>query len=94
MLYIIGIVEKKMETAIQGLGLGLHRDNGIEHRNYYIIIGYILGYIANFAELIIGVPKSRGPFKGLHRRLYALYGGTPLVSLHLGCPSLSVNPKP
>ena len=43
----IGIMEKKKETTIMGLGfwviLGLYRDNGKENGNYYIIIGYILG---------------------------------------------------
>ena len=53
MEFIIRIMENKMETLgpfkgiyrdyIGGCILGLYRDNGKEHGNYFIVIGYILG---------------------------------------------------
>ena len=46
-VYVLGLVENKMETTIMGYArviLGLYRDNGKEHGNYYSGIIYGLGF--------------------------------------------------
>ena len=60
-----GIMEKKMETTTMGyigiIGyiLGLYGDNGKENGNYYIIIGYILGFLHSATTLRLRSVRSR-----------------------------------
>ena len=42
--------------------LGLYRENGKENRNYYITIGYIVGYIGTIERKMETILPSTIPF--------------------------------